>query len=159
MTKTLLNYNPVVLIKDFEQSLLHGYRFVPGSSDLTEFPSGLLELQLYKQDIVIDQINFEDELGIVYLADYDKIKFMIALQRYVLNGYQVELNSVAYDIIGTKRCKLIRPDHPSLVLYSKEELEAMDYEDLKVIARIRQCFNKTRAILINNVLKFQQDMQ
>ena len=159
MTKTLLNYNPVVLIKDFEQALLHDYRFVPGSSDLTEFPSGLLEVQLYKQDIVVDQINFEDELGIVYLADYDKIKFMIALQRYVLNGYQVELDSVAYDIIGTKRCKLIRPDHPSLVLYTKEQLDSMDFEELKVISRIRKCFNKSRAVLINNVLKFQQDLQ
>ena len=147
------------MIKDFEQALVHGYRFVPGSSDLTEFPSGLLEVQLYKQDIVVDQINFEDELGIVYLADYDKIKFMLALQRYILNGYQVELNSVAYDIIGTKRCKLIRPDHPSLVLYTKEQLDSMDFEELKVISRIRKCFNKSRAVLINNVLKFQQDMQ
>ena len=156
MTKTLLNYNPMVLIKDFEQSLLHGYRFVPGSSDLTEFPSGLLELQLYKQDIVIDQINFEDELGIVYLADYDKIKFMIALQRYVLNGYQVELNSVAYDIIGTKRCKLIRPDHPSLVCYDEDSLKNMPYEELKQIAKIRKCFNKTKDIMIRNIIKFQQ---
>jgi len=157
--KTLINNNVVVILRDVQEALKQGYRFVSGRSDLVEWPTGMLEIDLYKQEIEIPEINFEDELGIVYLADYDKIKFMIALQRYILNGYQVELDSVAYDIIGTKRCKLIRPDHPSLVLYSKEELESMDYEALKVIARIRQCFNKTRAILINNVLKFQQDMQ
>ena len=154
--KLILNNNPVVVLQEFEKAVKSGYLFVPGRSDLFIHSTGLMEMELYKQELEIDEISFEDELGIVYLADYDKIKFMLSLQRYVLNGYQIDLNSVVYNIIGTKRCKLIRPDHPSLVCYDEDSLKNMPYEELKQIAKIRKCFNKTKDIMIRNIIKFQQ---
>lgn len=155
-SKILLQTNPVQLMADFQSALQHGYRFVSARSQLFEHVGGLLELDLYKQDVEIPEIKFEDMLGDVWVVDYDKTKFLLEVQALVVNEYEIDLNSISYDIVGTKRCRLIRKNHPSLMKYSKEELDEMDFEELKAISRLRGCFNRQRSVLISNVLKFQE---
>lgn len=156
-SKILLQTNPVQLMADFQSALQHGYRFVPARSQLFEHVGGLLELDLFKQDIEIPEIKFEDMLGDVWVVDYDKTKLLLQLQSLIVNEFEIDLNSVSYDIVGTKRCRLVRKNHPSLKKYTKEELDNMSWDEVKYIGRMRQVFNRNRDIMITQILKFQQE--
>lgn len=154
-SKILLQTNPVQLMADFQTALQHGYRFVSARSQLFEHVGGLLELDLYKQDVEIPEIKFEDMLGDVWVVDYDKTKLLLQLQALIVNEYEIDLNSVSYDIVGTKRCRLVRHNHPSLKKYTKEELDNMSWDEVKYIGRMRQVFNRNRDIMTTQILKFQ----
>lgn len=157
--KMLLNTNPVVILAEFEKAVLHDYLFVPGRSDLFISPSGLIELELFRQEMAIPKVTFEDALDVITLVHHDKTSLMLDLQKYILSGWRVDLKSVYYDVVGSKICKLVHPEHPVSKVYSKEELDQMDFEELKAISRLRGCFNRQRSVLIANVLKFQEDRQ
>ena len=157
--KLIFNTNPVIVIQEFEKAVKSGYRFVSGRSAVTEWHTGMLEIDLYKQEIEIPEITFEQELDIVYVSEYDKLKFILRVQSLVLNGWEIDLNSIDYTITGSKRCKLVHPEHPASKIYSKEELNEMPWEELKAIAKIRNCFNRGKDVCVNNILKFQQERE
>lgn len=157
MMKLLLNTNHIVILQEFEKAVLQGYLFVPGRSDLSIHPTGLMELELFKQQLEIPKLGYEDALDVVTVATHDKTLFLLEVQKYILSGWRINLNSVYFDVIGTKSCKLVHPEHPVSRVYTKEELDEMDFEELKAISRLRGCFNRQRSVLISNVLKFQED--
>ena len=115
-----------------------------------------MELELFNQKLEIQKLSFEDALDVVTVATHDKTDFLLQLQKYILSGWRIDLNSVYFDVIGTKSCKLVHPEHPVSRVYTKEELDEMDFEELKAISRLRGCFNRQRSVLISNVLKFQE---
>lgn len=155
--KTLINTNPVTIFRDAQEAFKQGYRFVSGRSDITEWHTGMIEIDLYKQQIEIPEIKFEDMLGDVWVVDYCKTKFLLEVQALIVNEYEIDLNSVSYDTVGTKRCRLVRKNHPSLKKYTKEELDNMDYEALKYIGKMRKCFNRSRSVMVEQILRFQQE--
>lgn len=155
--KLILNTNPVILLDEFQKSVRDGNFFVPGRSDLFIHPSGLLELDLYEQELVIEKINYEDALDRVVIQTHDKIFLLLEVQRYVISGWQIDLKSIYFDSIGTKRCKLINTEHPAAFVYDKETLDAMDYEELKRVSKIRKCFNRSRSVMVEQILRFQQE--
>ena len=157
--KTLINTNPVTIFRDVQEAFKQGYRFVSGRSGITEWHTGMLEIDLYNQEVEIPEITFEQELDIVYVLEYDKLKFILRIQALVLNGWEIDLNSIDYTITGSKRCKLVHPEHPASKIYSKEELNEMPWEELKAIAKIRNCFNRGKDVCVNNILKFQQERE
>lgn len=154
--KLLLNTNHIVILQEFEKAVLQGYLFVPGRSDLSVHPTGLMELELYKQELEIPKLSFEDTLDVVTVNTHDKTVFMLELQKYILSGWRIDLKSVYFDVIGSKLCKLIHPEHPVSRNYEKEELQEMDYEELKRIAKLRNCFVKSRDVMVTKVLQFQE---
>lgn len=156
MNKLLLNNNPVIVLRDFENAIKAGYRFVEGRSNLSEV-SGLYELTVYKQDIEIPYISLEDALDRVTVQYYNKNEFLMEIQTYVANGWEIDLNSVVF--LNLKVCKLVHPEHPASKVYSKEELNEMPWEELKAIAKIRNCFNRGKEVCVNNILKFQEERE
>ena len=66
--KLLLNTNHIVILQEFEKAVLQGYLFVPGRSDLAIHPTGLMELELYNQQLEIPKLSFEDALDVVTIA-------------------------------------------------------------------------------------------
>ena len=153
--KTLINTNPVTIFRDVQEAFKQGYRFVSGRSGITEWHTGMLEIDLYKQEVEIPEITFEQELDIVYVSEYDKLKFILRIQALVLNGWEIDLNSIDYTITGSKRRKLVHPEHPVSRVYEKEELQQMDYDELKRISKLRNCFNKSRDVMVSKILQFQ----
>jgi len=154
--KLILNTNPVVIIQEFERAVLQGYFFVPGRSDLFVHASGLMEMELYKQELSVQKIEFEDALDIVTIHNHDKTVFMLEIQKYVLSGWCVDLNTLYYDVVGSKMCRMKHPEHPVSLVYTKEELQAMEYEELKRVAKLRNAFNKSRDVMVTKVLQFQE---
>lgn len=157
--KLLLNTNHVVILQEFEKAVLAGYLFVPGRSDLAIHPTGLMELELYKQELEIPKLSYEDALDVVIVATHNKTDFLLQLQKYILSGWRINLNSVYFDVIGTKSCKLVHPEHPVSRVYTKEELDQMPYEELKYVGRLRNCFNRGRDVMVSNILKFQESRE
>ena len=154
--KLIIDRNPVIVLREFEGAVKQGYLFVTGRSDLFVEVSGLMQIDLYKQEVEVPEITFEQELDIVYVSEYDKLKFILRIQALVLNGWEIDLNSIDYTITGSKRCKLAHPSHPISLAYTKEQLQEMEYESLKQIARLRNCFNKSRDVMVSKVLQFQE---
>lgn len=149
--------NPTMLFKHAEEMFNKGYRFVPARSNVYEWPQGLIDIDLYKQDLEITPVTFEEAGHVVVINHYDKIKFMIELQKYVLSGYTLDLNSVYYDLIGSKTCKVMNANHPNNIKYTLEELQEMKYEDLKQVAKLRNCFNRNKQTMIGLILRFQEE--
>ena len=158
-SKIILNTNAVIALRDVQEAIKQGYRFVSGRSDITEWHTGMIEIDLYKQEIEVPEITFEQELDIVYVSEYDKLKFILRIQALVLSGWEIDLNSINYSITGSKICKLVHPEHPVSRIYTKEELDEMPYEELKYVGRLRNCFNRGRDIMVNNILKFQESRE
>lgn len=154
--KTLINTNPVTIFRDAQEAFKQGYRFISGRSDITEWHTGMIEIDLYNQQIEVPEITFEQELDIVYVSEYDKLKFILRIQALVLSGWEIDLNSINYSITGSKICKMVHPEHPASKVYSKEELDNMDYEALKSIGKMRKCFNRSRSVMVEQILRFQQ---
>lgn len=154
--KTLINTNPVTIFRDVQEALKQGYRFVSGRSDVTEWHTGMLEIDLYRQDVEVPLITFENELDVVCVSEYDKLKFILRLQALILSGWEIDLNSINYNITGSKVCKLVHPEHPVSIQYTKEELQEMPYEELKQIAKLRNCFNKSRDVCVTKIIQFQE---
>lgn len=152
--KLLLNTNIHIVLRDYELALKSDYRFVPGRSNLHMSPTGLYELKLYKQDIEIQEVTFESDPETVVVSDYDKNKLLIGLQKYLVNGYTI----IAIEWIGetTKKSLILyNALHPNTRKYFKEELTEMSYEDLKQIGKLRNCFNRSRDVMTNGILKYQ----
>lgn len=156
MKKMLLNTNHIVILQEFEKAVLQGYLFVPGRSDLSIHPTGLMELELFKQELEIPKLSFEDALDVVVVATHDKTFFLLEIQKYILSGWQIDLNSVYFDAIGTKSCKLVHPEHPVSVQYTKEELDEMSWDEIKVVGKLRQVFNKNRTVMTEQIVRFQE---
>ena len=158
MKKVILDTNPVVAFRDVQEAFKEGYRFVSERSDVAEsYTDGMLEIDLYKQDVEVEQITFEDALDVVHISEYDKIKFILKLQSFILSGWELDLDSIDYAKVGSKRCKVVHPEHPASKIYTKDELYDMPYEELKQVGRIRNSFNRGRDVMINNILKFQSE--
>ena len=155
-SKLILNTNPVVVLQEFEKAVKAGYLFVPGRSDLFIHSTGLMELELHKQELEIPKLSFEDALDKVVVHSHDKTDFLLQLQKYILSGWELDLRTVYFDTIGSKSVRLVHPEHPVSISYTKEQLQEMDYDELKRIAKLRNCFVKSRDVMVTKVLQFQE---
>ena len=152
--KLILSNNIHVILKEYESALNQGFRFIPERSNLHMSPTGLYELELYKQDIEIQEVTFESDPETVVVSDYDKNKLLIGLQKYLVNGYTItDIQWVSE--ITLKSVKVYNELHPNTRQYSKEELTEMSYEDLKQVGKLRNCFNRSRDVMTNGILKYQ----
>lgn len=155
MSKLILNQNIHVVLQEFQEAIREGYRFTP-KSDLFTSMSGLNELYLYKSDVEVVVLTHEDAFEKAVVEDYNKQKVLLAVQQLVLSGYEIKPESVLWDSLGTKRIVMFNVEHPNNKVFTKEELEDMDYEELKQIARLRNAFNRSRSVMAAGVLKYQE---
>ena len=155
-SKLILNTNIHTILAEFQEAIREGYRFTP-KSDLFTSMSGLHELYLYKSDIEVAVLTHEDAFEKVVVEDYNKQKVLLAIQQLVLSGYEIKPESVLWDSLGTKRVVMFSVQHPNNKVYTKGELEDMDYEGLKQVGRLRNAFNRSRAVMQEQILRYQQD--
>ena len=155
-TKLLLNTNVHVLLQDFQSCVQNNYYFIPDSSLLSVSISGLYELEMHKQEIVFPVLGFEDAFESVVVNEYDSTQFLLQVQKFVASGYELDFNTLYYDSCGSKSVKLFHAAHPNNIVYDKETLNELPYEELKVIGKLRKCFNRSRDVLINNILKYEE---
>lgn len=156
MQKTIANSNIIILLNDLQEAIQEGYRLVPNKSFLETYP--LNEITLYKEDVDVAELSEYDALPKVTVESYDAMSVLFDVQRFIVNGYEIQ-DSVFWLGVGTKRFPMFKPTHLANVVYTKEELDEMEYELLKEVGRVRNCFNRSRSVMVNNILKFQDEQQ
>ena len=154
--KLILSNNIFVVLAEFQEAVKDGYHFVPNKSLLSTSLSGLYELEVHKQEQQFPVIGFEDAFESVLVNEYDSTQFLLQVQKFVASGYELDFNTLYYDSCGSKSVKLFHAAHPNNIMYDKETLNELPYEELKVIGKLRKCFNRSRDVLINNILKYEE---
>jgi hypothetical protein len=154
--KLILNNNIYVVLQEFQEAIHNGYRFTP-KSDLFTSVSGLHELQLFKQDVEVNVLSHEDAIEKVLIDNHDKNKFLCSLQQHILSGYAIDFDSLYWDSYGGKRVVVVNPEHPNNVRYTKEDLYELPYDEIKIIGRLRGCFNRNKDVMIAGILKYEQE--
>lgn len=154
MQKTIANSNIIILLNDLQEAIQEGYRLVPNKSFLETYP--LNEITLYKEDVDVAELSEYDALPKVTVESYDAMAVLFDVQRFIVNGYEIQ-DSVFWLGVGTKRVPMFKPTHLANVVYTKDELDEMEYELLKEVGRVRNCFNRSRSVMVNNILKFQDE--
>lgn len=152
--KAILESNPIIVLKQMQEAIKDGWRLKPNASFLVNYPR--YELLMFKEDVDVKNVLENEAPETVYLADYDVNKLLFAAQRFIVSGYDIDLQNVFWDDIGTKRLKLFKADHPNNIIYTKEQLDQMSYEELKQIGRLRDAFNRSRDVMITGILKYQE---
>lgn len=79
------------------------------------------------------------------------------LQFFVAKLWELDYNSLNVNPAGMCSVQIWREEHLAVQNYTKEELQNMDWEKLKVLARSYNCFNRNKDICIYNVLKEQNE--
>lgn len=154
MRKDIIESNPAILFKRVEEAILEGYRVVDGKTILQTYP--IYEIELFEEDVDFTQITDYDCLPTMVIEQYNSTAFLLDIQQAVLSGWKLNLQSLYYDVTGTKRIKAFKEDHLANVKYTKEELTEMSYEDLKEVGKIRGCFVKSRDVMSTKILQYQE---
>lgn len=153
--KHLLDYNPINLIDDYIAAINKGWRYTKDSRFYMQ-PSGMYSLTVFEGGAVDGCLDLTE--GLVLLAEYDATQYVKNIQQLVLNKYTMKPSSVLFSITGVKKATFILEGHPQFTVYTKEQLDEMDYEELKVIGRSRDAFNRGRSVMVSNILKYQEEL-
>lgn len=151
MEKLIIGSNPVNVFSEFENAIKQGYRFVENKSDVTEWSTGMLQLDVYSVD-QLDTVDYNKEVT-VFISERDKYDFVKKFQQLVIQGYSPDYGSLNYNFMHFKTCEFVNLDHPSNIKYTREQLENMSYEELKEVGKSLDCFNRSREVMTQAILK------
>lgn len=155
--KTILESNPIVLFREMQQAIKDGWRLKPNASFFNNYP--LYEISMFKEDVNVKRVLEDEATETAIIADYDANKILFLAQRFIVSGYDIDLASIVWDDVGGKRMKLFKASHPNNIIYSREALDEMPYEELKQVGRLRNAFNRSRETMILGILKYQENKQ
>jgi len=151
MEKLIIGSNPVNVFSEFENAIKQGYRFIDKKSDITEWSTGMLQLDVYSVE-QLDTIDYNKEVTVV-ISERDKYDFVKKFQQFVVQGYSPDYDSLNYNFMNFKTCEFVNLDHPSNIKYTREQLENMSYEELKEVGKSLDCFNRSREVMTQAILK------
>jgi hypothetical protein len=122
--KTILNTNPYIFVQDIVSAIKEG--FLVENSNRGWVMNGVLkEINLYKDK----HKEFEVKpYGKSAVSSYNAQEFLLELQDYVLSGAVVDIDSLYWDSMSLKQ---INVERLAPEFYSKDELLALDWKDLK----------------------------
>ena len=142
---TIVESNPHIFIQRFVEAVSKQY-YLENSNRGWIVDLSLKELNMYKQR---DQPVYENmQYGEVIISDYDTQCFLEKLQGAVIQKGDVDVNSLYWDMAGVKSVKVILS-----APYTKEELDDMDWEDLKEVCKKQGVSGRDRSVIINKYLK------
>jgi hypothetical protein len=149
--KKILNTNIVTFLHELQEAIREGCCVVPGKSYLST--AFIFDLDLYKEDVDIPQLSVTDKVQEQVIEEYAADAFLQEMQKFVMNGYDLDLESIWWDSTGVKTAKMILSDNPLIKDWTEEELKELTYEELKVIASYRNCFHRAKGVMIAAILK------
>ena len=122
--KTILNTNPYIFVQDIVSAIKEGF-LVENSNRGWVLNGVLKEVNLYKDK----HREFEVKpYGKAIVSSYSPQEFLLELQDYVMSGAVVDIDSLYWDSMSLKQ---IAVERVAPEFYSKEELLALDWKDLK----------------------------
>ena len=148
----LTEQNIHTFVEKLTEAIKQGYRVVH-SNEGSISTAFLYEIKLFK-DVDVTSIELSDYK--VTLSEHDAMRFLLAVQNAILNGYEVNLDSLWWDSTGAKMVKVFDPKHPHSRKYSYQELEEYEWEALKELAKTFDITGRNRVTMINAILNAQE---
>lgn len=148
--------NPVV----FLQKIVEGFKLGWKLSDKTNegYPSQypIYQIDLYKGRPYTLEVVLDTSKQVI-VSEYDVMNFLKLVYNAVSNGFELDIDSVSWDLTGKKSCILNNPNYIEIKHYTKKELEDMDWTDLKKTGRMYGHGGRDRNLLINRILESQKE--
>jgi len=156
--KVLSETNPVLFIQDFVETIkTTNYRFDYEKSTVVTYP--VCEAVLHDTpDYKTFVFDVENVQANAIIDSRGWHVFLSTLQDYVLSGWEPDITAFNWDVIlGGIQIVVRNPSHPSLVKYTKEEMDNLEWEELKRIGRCHNLSGRDRRLLTNNILKAMEE--
>lgn len=147
------NANPHIFIRDLIAAIEDGWRILP-TNEGSISQAFILELKLFK-DVDVTSTELQDYK--VTLAEHDAQKFIVALQNALLNGYTVNESSLVWDSMGIKQINVENKNHPKAKIYTREELDALPWDDLRSLFQSYGIRGRQREVVTVALMKAQQE--
>lgn len=152
----ILESNPVKFVIETVKAMGDGWKLRPDLNEGHPDMAFLYQLKLFKgfspEYVVCKEAN-------ILVEEYDAMKYLQGCQEAVLNGFELIVESVRFDSVGLKRAVFSNPNYVEPTIWTKQQLEEMEYETLKKVAKQLDCFNRARDIMIVKVLEKQSQQQ
>ena len=143
---TIIEQNPCIFVERFVAAIKHGY-VVENSNRGWIVDGALKEINLFKSKDEYYCANIL-EYGETVISDYDAQAFLEKLQGALWQKADVSVESLYWDMSGVKSVKVVLS-----APHTKEQLDEMDWEDLKEVCRKQGVSGRDRAVIINRYLK------
>lgn len=149
----LSNNNPHIFIRELINAIQEGYR-IKNTNEGTISQAFILELKLFKDvDVTItEQSDYK-----VTITEHDAQKFILALQNVLLNGYTADESSLVWDSVGIKQINVENKNHPKAKIYTREELDALPWDDLRSLFQSYGIRGRQREVVTVALMKAQQE--
>ena len=144
--RTIVENNPVHFVLQFIEAIEQGFSLENSNRGWIS-DSTLKEVNLYKQQATI----YEDMgYGEFVISDYNSQQFLYKLQAAVLQKAEVDVESLYWDMAGIKSIKVARY---APCMYTREQLDELSWEDLKVECKKLDLTGRDRNLLTTKYLK------
>lgn len=145
----VLDTNPILFVQRVVEQIKNGYYAEPSNEGyISTYP--MFEIRLYQKEAPKAKKFDSDE---IFISEYDNMKFILAIQDAVVAGYGIEDGTLDWNTVGSSYVKMYKlPIIPDEV-YTREELEAMPWDQLKGLGYRYDCFNRRRKVMESALMK------
>lgn len=104
----LVDSNPVVLVKDFQDKVLEGFyanTSIEGYPSLTTFPA---RVRLFAGDKPSKRIGIAETSDNIVIESYDHVNWLLDVQDLILQGFRLSVGSI---VVGNlMACTMVREE-------------------------------------------------
>jgi len=104
-SRNVFSENPAVFMQDLQQAIHDGFRVSNTNEGYPMLNSILKEVRVYRSDDGVTA-PMPDDVTSQYVAEWDGMRYLLAFQNLVLQGFEVDTNSVSFS--GMKTAKMLR---------------------------------------------------
>lgn len=152
--KNIVANNPVSFLSEFTNAIRDGWVLNPNDS-VVMFPR--YETSLVKQKDDLPQlVEFKPNAIELFVEAPSFGELCERLQLFLAQYWEIDYSTLNANLAGMSSVKIEREEHLAVQNYTKEELYAMEWAQLKLLGRSYNCFNRNKDICIYNVLKAQK---
>lgn len=152
--KNIVANNPVAFLSEFTNLVRDGWVLNPNDS-VVMFPR--YETSLVKQKDDLPQLVEFKPNATELVVEAPSFGELCEKLQFFLNQYwELDYSSLNANLAGMSSVRVWREKHLAVQNYSKEELQNMEWEQLKLLARSYNCFNRNKDICIYNIIKQQE---
>lgn len=150
----LFENNPTTFLNKYIQAVKDGWRLQDSNEGWVQdsINGGCFQTVLEKDEEYTAPVI---QVGRHIVTSYDRQEFFRKIQDHVLNKAEFNLETLYYDVSGLKSVVcVIRPTET----YTREQLEAMPWEEFKELAKKYDTFNRNREVCTNMLVKVFEEV-
>lgn len=151
--KQIVAANPIAFLIDFEKAVKEGY-FLTESVYTGPF---LVNVWVDKKDTPECTVAYKPRTSRLTIEGYTFTQLCKQVEQLVAKGWDVDYNAFNFFPNGPWFVDLVRSEEMLGKKHTKEELDAMEWEELKALGKEYDSFNRARNVLTNMIMKAQED--